>query len=137
MYQESLPEPEMISTEMIKIAESKIDNPNIHFSTTDFYCYHETDFDEIVIFDAYPHFIEIDKFKNSLLSSLKSGGRVYIIHDISRKELNKHHANHAAGVSRMIKDPVNEAKIYEDKFNIIKAEEGDDYYHLFMEKKYE
>lgn len=123
-----------LSTNMIDIAKTKYPNPKIHFLDKDFLFYDEKDFDVIVMFDAYPHFLNVSDFKNKIVDSLKSGGRLYIIHDCSREELNNHHMTFAKEVSRLLKSPKEEAEFYSDYFEVIKAYEDDKTYQIYLRK---
>ena len=124
-----------LSSKMIDIAKSKYSNPKIHFLDKDFLFYDEKGFDAIVLFDAYPHFLNILDFKSQLIKSLKSGGKVYIIHDCSRGELNVHHMTFAKDVSRSLKPVEEEANYYSDYFDIIKAYEDDKTYQIYLRKQ--
>ena len=124
-----------ISPKMITIAKEKYANLSIHFSAIDFLKYKEKDFDIIVIFDAYPHFLDLTSFKNKVLSSLKSNGYLYIIHDCGREELNHHHMTFAKEVSRGLKPVEEEALQYSDEFVVVKAYENNHTYRLYLRKK--
>lgn len=112
-----------VSAEMIKIAKTK-DYIGVNFKAADFYTYRDSKYDVIVIFNAYPHFLDLNKFKASLCELLNNHGRVYILHDCDRVELNSHHKAHAMMVSRMLDDIPIEARKYQDKFEIIEAYEN-------------
>lgn len=124
-----------ISKNMIEIAKSKCQNPEIDFKVGDFYEFNETNYDYIVILNAYPHFLDLDGLKKKLYETLKHQGRVAIIHACGREELNSHHAAHALNVSRMLNSVDEEAKFYSDCFRIIKKEEDNNHYILILEKK--
>ena len=113
-----------VSSEMIKVAKTK-DYMGVNFKVADLYTYRDSKYDVIVIFNAYPHFLDVNKFKDSLCALLNKDGRVYIIHDCDRIELNSHHKAHAMNVSRMLDDIPTEAKMYQDKFKILEAYEKD------------
>ena len=124
-----------ISKKMIEIAKKKNNQPNIHFQAIDFLNYKEIDFDAIILFDAYPHFLDVIKFKNQVSKALKSGGILYIIHDCGRDELNNHHMTFAKDVSRLLLPPIEEAKQYRDNFDVIKAFENNKTYQIYLRKK--
>lgn len=123
-----------LSKKMIEVANSKNNNPLIHYINKDLYLYSATPYDKIVVFDAYPHFLDIDNFVNKIYELLKSDGVLYIIHDCGRNELNTHHENHAKGISRMLKTPYQEGKPFLKHFAIIKAKEDDYSYFLYLKK---
>ena len=124
-----------ISPNMINIAKEKYKDLPIHFSAIDFLAYEEKDFDVIVLFDAYPHFLDFQSFKNKVFSSLKSGGYLYIIHDCSRDELNHHHMTFAKEVSRGLKPVKEEAEQFKDSFDILDTFENNCTYHIYLKKK--
>lgn len=124
-----------ISKNMIEIAKSKCQNPEIDFKVGDFYEFNETNYDYIVILNAYPHFLDLDGLKQKLYETLKHQGRVAIIHACGREELNSHHAAHALKVSRMLNNVDEEAKFYSNCFRIIKKEEDNNHYILILEKE--
>ena len=111
-----------ISSEMIKIAKAK-NLKGINFINADLYSFRNKKYDIIVIFNAYPHFLELDKFEDALVSLLKPKGKVYIIHDCDREELNSHHKAHAMQVSRMLQDIETEANRFKNHFEILEAYE--------------
>lgn len=126
-----------ISDNMIKIAKSKLNDDSIvHFECRDFYDHMDTSFDLIVVFDAYPHFLDCDKFKKSALEKLNPDGRIAIIHDLGRQQLKDcHKGKDVCLISRELSDPITEGKLFEDEFNILKAKEGEDFYILLAQKK--
>lgn len=123
------------SSEMIKIAKKKNTNPNIEFICTDFFDYNEKEFNEIVCFDAYPHFMDRLKFSKKLYDSLTKSGVAYIIHDCGREELNSHHKLHAMHVSSMLLPIEEEFEIFKNYFDILAYEESEHYYFIALRKK--
>ncbi len=126
-----------LSEKMILQAKKKgIPEKEVSFHSGDFYTLEEGPFDVIVIFDAYPHFLELKAFKESLLRNLVDGGKFAIVHDLGRKQLHDcHKGRDVSLLSRDLSDPRKEADLYRDDFNIIREEEGEDYYLLIGEKK--
>ena len=92
-------------------------------------------FDYIVIFNAYPHFMDIEKLSNKVYSALKAGGHFAIIHSLSKEELNTHHKQHAMGVSRPLEAAEVEAKKFVPQFNIEKTIDESDRYLIILKKK--
>ena len=126
-----------ISDNMIKIAKSKLnDNSIVNFECRDFYEHMDNSFDLIVVFDAYPHFLDCDKFKKSAIEKLNPDGRIAIIHDLGRQQLKDcHKGKDVCLISRELSDPITESKLFQDEFNILKAKEGEDFYILLAQKK--
>ena len=124
-----------ISEEMMKYFKEDIKSEFVTFINGDFYEFDSEPFDFIICFDAYPHFMDADGFKNRVNLLLKNGGYLAIIHDIGRPTLNEHHKRTAGKVSRKLQEPKEEAKIFQDTCDIVAAEEADDYYKLIVKKR--
>lgn len=123
-----------LSENMITKAKELNKNDNIEFRCIDFFELNES-FDYIVCFNAYPHFLDVEKFKQKLYSSLNNGGYFAICHNISRKELDSHHAAHCMNISRFLDEVNEEAKKYSNLFEIIKSSESNSHYLIIGKKK--
>jgi len=126
-----------ISSEMIKVARRKFAGCDwAEFENVDFFDMREDCvFDAIVIYNAYPHFMDVSALRDKAYSLLKEGGRLAIVHSIGRNCLNSHHKQHAMHVSRMIGAPLEEAKSFAPLFAVQLAEEDDEHYLLVLKKK--
>lgn len=124
-----------ISPEMLKIAKAKYSEDVAEFLTLDFYDYEGKKFDWIIIFNSYPHFLDLEKLKKKLLNSLKDEGHVAIIHSQGREELDSHHKAHALKVSRFLKPVEEEASFYKDVFDVEIGEEDSNHYLIVLKKK--
>ncbi len=126
-----------LSEKMIQMAKSKhISEKEVLFSVKDFYTMREGGYDLIIIFDAYPHFLQLNEFKESIVRNLSEEGRFAIVHDLGRKQLHDcHKGRDVSLLSRDLSDPNTEAELYKTDFDILKAEEGEDYYLLVGQKK--
>ena len=125
-----------LSDKMIEFAKQENRQSKVKFINADFYDFtSEKPFDMIICFDAFPHFLDVDSYVKKAASLLKTGGELIIAHDIGREELNSHHHAHAMGVSRMLKEPIDEAKPFEKLFDVVLANEGTNYYHIFLKKR--
>lgn len=93
-----------ISENMIKIAKSKFGNcVNTQFLCADAECEKfEDKFDCIIIYNAFPHFVNPDKLFENLAECLDSGGRITIAHGMSRDALIRHHSGRAENVSTIL-----------------------------------
>lgn len=125
-----------VSGKMIEIAKRKYAGEGFaEFLHADFYEMNEDrKFDVIVVYNAYPHFLDEGKFAKKASALLLDGGRLLIIHSLSREKLNSHHKMHADGVSRPLLSPLKEALKLGAHFETVVAEEGD-YYILAMKKR--
>lgn len=122
------------SSERIKKAEEKFrDDPRYSFCCEDFLLGNEEGYDFAVIFDAYPHFLDVKAFKKALLKAVKKNGYFAILHDCSKEDLAKHHA-HILNLSRLLLPVEEEAKQFEDSFRILKTEEDDRHYLILGQK---
>ena len=120
-----------ISKEMVARAQAKYAQSGYaSFEQGDFLSWKGGRYDYIVIYNAYPHFVDVAAFKNALLEHLVPGGRFAIVHSIGRAKLAQHHHNLSANISRNIDAPKEEAVAYQDCFDIFLAEEGGDFYLL-------
>ena len=124
-----------ISEKMIEFAMANNTNEKVKFVLGDFYEYNPQEkFDAIVCFDAFPHFLDVDLFNKKNFELLNEGGMLAIIHDIGRDQLNTHHMQNALRVSRPLEPPLKEAEKFINRFQIIEADEGDNYYKLILKK---
>ena len=125
-----------VSDKMLEIQRKKIKPNEARILNMDFYDFNETGYDYIVIYNAYPHFMDVEELKNKFFNVLKEKGRFAIIHSLSRVELEAHHSSaRCIVISRHLKEVNEEASLYKDKFNIIRAYEDDKSYIIIGEKE--
>ena len=126
-----------LSENMIKEAKKLHDDENkYNFMALDFTEYKPDKlYDLAIIFNAYPHFLDVDKVVNKANEILKKNGKFIIMHDFKKEDLNTHHRAHAMGVSRMLEDGNSEANKYAKYFNIKLVEDNNDHYLIILEKK--
>lgn len=95
-----------ISSKMIETAKNKFSGyDNIQFLCADAEQLNFTDeFDCAVIYNAFPHFININLLFESLSKNLKLNGRLTVAHGMSREALIKHHSGGAKKVSSILPD---------------------------------
>lgn len=125
-----------ISGKMIENAKRKYGgNPNVNFKKADFCEFRcETPYDVIVIYNAFPHFIDVSALKRSLLFNLRQGGKAAIFHSLSRKELHHHHENLSGSISRDLESPGKEASFFAPEFSPLVSDEGDHHFFLLLSK---
>ena len=82
-----------ISSKMIKIAESKFKKyGNISFICCDAESYNfDRQFDCVMIFNAFPHFVNPEKLINNLYKAVKTNGTLTVAHDRGRIQIDLHH----------------------------------------------
>ncbi len=89
-----------ISPEMIKRAEAKFSEPNISFICGDVETAElEGGYDNIVVYNAFPHFSDPARLIKRLSGMLAPEGTLTIAHGMSRKALDNHHSGSARKVS--------------------------------------
>lgn len=89
-----------ISPEMIKIASSKFKDKDVSFVCADAEtAFFGSAFDCVVIYNAFPHFCDVERLLDNLCSMLKKGGILTVAHGMSRDKVNGHHKGGAASVS--------------------------------------
>ena len=126
-----------LSPNMIRGAiEAYGDKSDLHFVCGDFLeAGIENQFDYIVIFNAYPHFMDVEKLSNVVYKALKPNGHFAIIHSLSKEELNTHHKQHAMGVSRPLEAADIEAKKFDPNFKVEKTIDEKDKYLIILSKR--
>ena len=126
-----------ISQNMIDIARKKYQFDEwATFEKCDFLDLKEKDYyDYAIIYNAYPHFLDVESFVNKLKNILKPGGTFAILHSLSRFELQKHHDKRAPLVSRTLESPIKESEVFQKYFDIIEASETDHTFVLIGKKK--
>ncbi len=109
-----------ISSKMIEIAKSKFSvHKNIEFLCEDAENLEFFDkFDCIVIYNAFPHFINHCHLFKNLSNCLKPNGRITIAHSMSREALIKHHSGGARNVSRILPETEEMAELMKPYFDV-------------------
>ena len=123
-----------LSTEMIRLAKSKFEDPRVEFIQGDFYQFNQA-VDHIICFNAYPHFLDIEEFARIAASSIKVGGILCIVHDLGRKQLDAHHDAHAKGVSRHLLPVEEESKVFQKDFEVLEIIDNEDEYKIVLKRR--
>lgn len=125
-----------ISSNMINIAKNKYKNDNkALFICKDFLNIDvKSKYDVVIIYNAYPHFLDPKLLSNKLFEVLKDNGRFAILHSLSKEELALHHSKGANPVSRTLNAPISEFVFFKDKFKLIEASETQHSFALICEK---
>ena len=125
-----------VSSKMIELAKKKYAlTLEIRFINCPFSKLEEGLFDTIVIYNAYPHFVDIEALKNKTLSVLKPHGKLAIVHSIGREKLKHHHDGLGPSISRNIGSPEEEYRHFAVDFEKLCAEEDDYHYLMVMAKR--
>lgn len=117
-----------ISKNMIDIAKDKYhDNiNNFNFISGDLLTYNfDKKFDYVVIYNAYPHFLDVEKLIIKINDILNANGHFAILHSMSLNTLNAHHKHVDKSLYREIESLKDEAKKFEKYFQIENIYEGE------------
>lgn len=125
-----------LSNKMIDMAQSKFNNDNVKFICDDVFNLEYKDyFDQIVIYNALPHFLDEDALIKHLSLMLKSGGRLIIAHGASREKINKHHSGVASPISKMLISGDKLKGVMSRYLKVLKVIDDDLMYEVCGEKK--
>jgi ubiquinone/menaquinone biosynthesis C-methylase UbiE len=94
-----------LSDKMIEVAKSNLMDDRVTFIADDFYNFVSEQFDCIIIYSAYPHFIEKAEFAEKMHELLKPGGRFIIAHSQSKESINSCHNKKASNISTLLQQP--------------------------------
>ncbi len=81
-----------LSPEMVQRARKKCDDARVSVQEADFFEYEGEGYDIIVVYNAYPHFLDKSRFAKKAAELLKKGGRLLIAHSDSRAVVNGRHS---------------------------------------------
>lgn len=90
-----------ISTEMVKIAKKKFPRSTVINGDAEGFSF-ERQFDVIMIYNAFPHFMNPDSLFENLYKYLKKGGRISVAHGMSKEKIDLCHKGVAQGVSKKL-----------------------------------
>lgn len=89
-----------ISPEMARIAAQKFPQEKVKILCDDVETVQFVQkFDCIVVYNAFPHFLDAERLIKVLVSHLKPGGTLTVAHGMSREQIDKHHKGRADKVS--------------------------------------
>ncbi|MCR5583530.1 MAG: class I SAM-dependent methyltransferase [Eggerthellaceae bacterium] len=109
-----------LSEKMIAVARGKFANePTTSFVAGDVNDLPESDpFDAVVIYNAYPHFMDKDALVEKTYKLLKPGGRFVVAHGSGKDVINAHHDAVAAGVSMGLRSAAEESALWAKRFTL-------------------
>lgn len=117
-----------LSENMIEKARSKYDDPRVHFEALDFLTFGETGFDQVIVHNAYPHFLDKPALVSAISRALKPGGRFVIAHSDGREQINTCHHKLDVVISERLRPVEEEACHFTDSFHIdVQVDEPDLY----------
>ena len=106
-----------ISPEMVKKAQEKYNEIDIVCGDAEEYNF-EKHFDCIIVFNAFPHFVNPQLLFKNLASRLNNGGRLTIAHGASREDIIKCHSGDADLVSNILPTAEELADLMKDYLTI-------------------
>lgn len=122
-----------VSEKMIERAVAA--NAGVNYSVADFYGYTcKEGYDCIIVFDAYPHFMDKRGFGKKARSLLNDGGTLWILFDESREKINGYHTD-SKDVSVDLLSAEEEGARLGKFFEIIYKADGERSYVLGLKKK--
>ncbi len=109
-----------ISSEMVKMAKQKFQQQNVHIICGDI----ETielpqKYDNIVVYNAFPHFAEPQVLIKRLVTLLKPDGMLTVAHGMSRERINACHAGVASHVSIGLLEIEELAAIFRQELEVV------------------
>ncbi len=126
-----------VSEKMIEGAlENYQDSNKYKFICGDFYNYNfDKSFDYIIIFNAYPHFMDVEGLAKRAYDLLNNNGHLVVMHDCPKELLNSHHKAKAMGVSRYLTDVKDEASLFNKYFDTVKTIDNNECFYMEFIKK--
>lgn len=125
-----------LSEKMIERARSDESLKGVNFAVADFYEFETSArYDCIIVFDAYPHFIDKENFAKKAFGLLKEGGGLYILFDESRQKINGYHKRCNGKISVDLLPPEKEASTFKPYFDTFKTIDDNNFYLIGLVKK--
>lgn len=119
-----------ISDKMIEKAKGKFSGyKNVELLCGDAEAFDFKDeFDCIVIYNAFPHFVDRDKLFKNLLKCLRTDGRITVAHGMGREALIRHHSGSAKNVSTILPEIEEMVRLMSKYFDVDVSISTDDIY---------
>ena len=125
-----------LSEKMIQGAKEKNnDNSKYEYICGDYinYCFNQK-FDKIIIFNAYPHFLDKDALALKAYNDLKEDGYLIVMHNLGKDKLNSYHHDHADKISSGLMAPKEEAKALNKYFKLVKFIDEENRYLMVLKR---
>lgn len=124
-----------IAENMIKKAKEKYNDSRIEFKNEDFFNIKNKKFDYIIVYNAFPHFLEPEKMIEHVYNLLKDNGKFVICHGMGRKDLNGHHKRVANEISLGLAPANENVNLLKNHFDIKEVIDEKDLYIIYGVKK--
>ena len=117
-----------ISPRMAQIAKDKFrrDDVQIICGNARDYIYEEK-YDCIIIYNAFPHFVDPQRLIDHLCRQLNENGTLTVAHGMSREKVNMHHDN-VMNISRLLPDTNEMKKMFEKHLRVMETVSDENMY---------
>ncbi|MDE6302843.1 MAG: class I SAM-dependent methyltransferase, partial [Clostridia bacterium] len=117
-------------------AKSNPQNEGVNYSISDFYEFESDEkYDFILVFDAYPHFIDKEMFCRKAQRLLKEGGGLWIFFDENKDKINSYHSDSDEDISVGLKSAAKEVKVFKLAFDVAELVDDEENYRIGLVKK--
>ena len=117
-----------LSKKMIEISQSKF--KDIEFIWGDVEELNDRKFDRVVVYNAFPHFIDPEALVKHLATLLNKDGTLTIAHGMSRERINHHHEGVASSISNGLIKASELAKIMSKYLDVYVSIDDDRMYQV-------
>lgn len=117
-----------LSKKMIEIAKKKFNN--VEFIWGDVEELNDRKFDRVVVYNAFPHFIDPEALVKHLATLLNKNGTLTIAHGMSRERINHHHEGVASSISNGLIKASELAKIMSKYLDVYVSIDDDRMYQV-------
>ena len=108
-----------LSEKMIEIAARKVEGDSLfELQCRDLFEMTQETFDRIIIYNAYPHFMEKDKVVQKVAELLNPSGRFIVAHGACREKINGCHTNVPKEITSGLLSAKEESRLWETCFSI-------------------
>lgn len=106
-----------ISGEMVKRAKEKFPQTEVFQGDAETFSF-ENEFDVIMIYNAFPHFVNPRALFENLYKFLKPGGRISVAHGMSKEKIDMCHFGKAKGISNALPEADDLSRLMGEYFRI-------------------
>jgi 2-polyprenyl-3-methyl-5-hydroxy-6-metoxy-1,4-benzoquinol methylase len=125
-----------LSDKMIDKARLRSSDPRLHLMASDCFDVNESGFDTVLIYNAYPHFLDKVKLAEHMAEMLRAGGRIMIAHSESKDAVNSRHSKKMAShLFSILESAKEESSKFSKAFYIDMTADTDNIYFFSGTKK--
>lgn len=117
-----------LSKKMVEIAKDKF--KDVEFIWGDVEELNDRKFDHVVVYNAFPHFIDPEALVKHLATLLNENGTLTIAHGMSRERINHHHEGAASSISNGLMKAGELAKIMYKYLDVYVSIDDDKMYQV-------